>query len=403
MIGSPVAVIDAAGITIPVYVDILDYFQEQYRSIYGADIDLDSDTQDGQWVAILAQAINDANMTIEQIYHAYSPTFAQGAGLSSVVKINGIRRHMASFSSVVIKAIGIAGTDIGNGIVGDNLNLSSQWQLPPNVVIPPEGEISATATSLVSGDVRADIGTITTIITPIPGWQTVTNDVSASPGQPVENDAQLRRRQTYSVANPSQSVLIGIQGAVGQVEGVSRVLAYENASPTTDSNGIPPYSMAVVVEGGNAMDIANAIALRKTPGSPTYGTTSILVTDVRGIPSMINYFDLTLVPVTVEITLTALANFSAVVADQIMAQVVNYISTLPIGYDCYLTKVIAATEIAGRNGLTYEVTQVRQARDNNTLGTSDISISYIEATTTDSTLISFIVNGGPTLRRVARR
>jgi uncharacterized phage protein gp47/JayE len=399
MISSPIAVIDGTGVSIPVYSDVLDYFQEQYRSIYGADIDLDADTQDGQWVAILAQAINDANMTIEQTYQAYSPTFAQGAGLSSVVKINGIRRHIASFSSVVVTCVGQAGTEIGNSIVGDNLNLSSQWQLPPNVVIPPEGEVSTTATSLTSGAVRADIGTITEIITPVPGWQTVTNDVAASPGQPIENDAQLRRRQTYSVANPSQSVLIGIQGAIGQVNGVSRVFVYENPSPTTDENGIPPFSMAAVVEGGSTLDIANAIALRKTPGSPTYGTTSVIVTDVRGIPSTINYFDLTLVPVTVEISITALPGFSSIVADQIMAQVINYITTLPIGYDCYLTKVIAATEIAGANGLKYEVTQVRQARDSNLLDTADIPISYIEATTTDDTLITFIVTGGPTLRR----
>jgi uncharacterized phage protein gp47/JayE len=402
MIGSPIAVIDRAGIAIPVYTDILDYFQEQYRSIYGSDIDLDADTQDGQWVAILAQAINDANMTIEQVYHAYSPTFSQGAGLSSVVKINGIRRHIASFSSVVIKAVGVAGTDIGNGIVGDNLNLSSTWQLPPNVIIPPEGEISATATSLTSGEVRADIGTITEIVTPTPGWQTVTNEVAASPGQPIETDAQLRRRQTYSVANPSQTVLVGIQGAIGQVEGVSRVRVYENDTSLEDDNGIPAYSMAAVVEGGSALAIANAIALRKTPGSPTYGTTSILVTDVRGIPSKINYFDLTLVPIKVDITLTALANFSAVIADQIMAQVINYINTLPIGYDCYLTKIIAATEIAGNNGLTYEVTAVKQARDNGLLDLADIPISYIEATNTDSSLITFTVNGGPTLRRVRR-
>jgi uncharacterized phage protein gp47/JayE len=402
MIGSPIAVIDRAGIAIPVYTDILDYFQEQYRAIYGTDIDLDADTQDGQWVAILAQAINDANMTIEQVYHAYSPTYAQGAGLSSVIKINGIRRHIASFSSVVIKAVGVAGTDIGNGIVGDNLNLSSTWQLPPNVIIPPEGEISATATSLTSGEVRADIGTITEIVTPTPGWQTVTNEVAASPGQPIETDAQLRRRQTYSVANPSQTVLVGIQGAIGQVEGVSRVRVYENDTSLEDDNGIPAYSMAAVVEGGSALAIANAIALRKTPGSPTYGTTSILVTDVRGIPSKINYFDLTLVPIKVDITLTALANFSAVIADQIMAQVINYINTLPIGYDCYLTKIIAATEIAGNNGLTYEVTAVKQARDNGLLDLADIPISYIEATNTDSSLITFTVNGGPTLRRVRR-
>ena len=402
MISNPVAIIDATGISVPVYSDVLDYLQEQYRAIYGQDIDLDADTQDGQWVAILAQAINDANMTIEQTYQAYSPTFAQGIGLSSVVKINGIRRHVASLSSVAVTAVGQAGTDISNTIVGDSLNLNSQWQLSSGVVIPPEGQVVATAVCLTTGAVQADIGTITKILTPVPGWQTVTNTTAAISGQPIESDAALRRRQTYSVANPSQTVVVGIQGAIASVPGVIRTVVYENPTPVPDGNNIPAYSMAAIVEGGDINAVAQAIALRKTPGSPTYGTTSVMVFDSRGLPSRINFFPLAEVPITVQIHLTALTGFSAIIENAIIAQVVAFINSLPIGYDCYLTKVIAATELSGDAGLTYEVTQVYQARGAATPGLSDIAIIYTEAATTNSSLITVNVSGSRTSRSTRR-
>src|SRR5215472_6678515 len=308
-IASPIAVIDAAGITVPLYSEVLDYWQEQYRAIYGQDVDIDADTQDGQFLAILSQAMADANATIEAVFQAYSPTYAQGAGLSSVVKINGIRRLVASNSSVALTAVGQAGTDISGGVVQDNLNLTTQWRLAGNpgdgtLVIPPTGELTATAISTTAGAVLADIGTLTQIITPVPGWQTVTNNTAAAPGQPIESDAALRRRQTYSVANPSQTVVVGIQGAISSVPGVSRAMVYENATSVPDVNGIPPYSLACVVEGGDATAIATAISLRKTPGSPPYGTTSVLVFDSRGLPSTINFFELAEVPINITINLT---------------------------------------------------------------------------------------------------
>lgn len=404
---TPVAVIDAAGITVPTYGDVLTWVQEQYQGIYGADIDIDADTQDGQWLAILAQALHDANQTTEATYHAYSPTYAQGGGLSSVVKTNGIRRHVATTGTVLLKCVGIAGRDLSGGIVADDLNQQGvEWQLPPRgVIIPPSGEIQVTATCLIPGDNRAGIGTITRIVTPVPGWQSVTNLAAATPGLAVESDAELRRRQTFSVANPSQTVVVGIQGAIATVPGVRRVLVYENPSSVADANGIPPYSMAAVVEGGDADGIAEAIALRKTPGSPTYGTTTVLYYDQRGIPSTIHYFPLTVVPITVEITLTAFVGFSQAVADLIIAQVIAYFNGLPIGYDAYYTKLVAACEINSAAllsvtdpppNLLYEVTAVRQARDGGALGTADIAIAFTEAAFCELPLIT--INVTSTLR-----
>jgi len=387
----PITTIDSFGVTVPAFMDVLTYLQQQYQSIYGFDVNLDPDTQYGQWIGTLAAAINDTNMNIAATYFAYSPSFAVGAGLSSVVKINGIRRLLSSTSTVLVLCVGQAGTAIGGSFVSDSLNLSTFWQLPADVTIPPEGEITVTATCSVFGAIPADVGTITEILTPIPGWQTVTNPVAAVVGAPVETDAQLRRRQTQSVANPSQSIVLGIQGAIENLSGVQRVMVYENPTGTIDINGLPAHSMAAVVEGGDSTEIATAISLRKTPGSPTYGNTMILVYDSRGIPNQINFFELVLVPITVNITLKALAGFSASIEQEIIDQVVLFLSTLPIGYDSYISKLIAATQLPEPDGLTYDVLAVLQSRDNNPLASADILVTFIEAASCNDTLVAITV------------
>lgn len=387
----PITTIDGNGVTVPLFEDVLSYLLSEYKAIYGSDIDIDPDTQDGQWIGVLASALNYTNETIAATYLAYSPTYAVGAGLSSVVKINGIRRQRASMSTVVVLCVGQAGVQIGGSFVGDNLNLGTIWVLPPDIIIPPEGQLFVTATCTELGAITADIGTITIILSPTPGWQSVNNQDPAVIGNPVETDAALRRRQTQSVANPSQSIVLGIQGAIENLPGVERVMVYENPTGAPDANGIPAHAMAAVVEGGDVTDVATAIALRKTPGSPTYGTTSMVIYDTRGIPNQINFFELSLVPVTVNITLTALAGFTQAIQQEIVDQVIAFLVGLPIGYDSYLTKLIAATQLPEPDGLTYDVTAVTQSRTG-TPAAQDVTIAYTEATTCDATLITITVS-----------
>jgi hypothetical protein len=84
--------IDENGISAPSYADVLASLQASFQSIYGSDIYIEPDSQDGQWLAVLAQIINDGNQADVTSYNGYSPSYAQGAALSSQVKINGLRR-----------------------------------------------------------------------------------------------------------------------------------------------------------------------------------------------------------------------------------------------------------------------------------------------------------------------
>ena len=136
------ATVTPTGISAPSYVDILLSLEASYRAIYGADTDLDPDTQDGNWIAVQAAAINDANQVAINVYLSFSPSSAQGAALSSVVKVNGITRMVPSASSTPVLIVGQAGSIINNGLVGDNAGLNTRWNLPASVTIPPGGSIT---------------------------------------------------------------------------------------------------------------------------------------------------------------------------------------------------------------------------------------------------------------------
>ncbi len=375
---SVVCVIDETGIHAPAFEDILTFLKNSYRSIYGKDVYLDNDSQDGQLLGLFAAAINDANAMAVAVYNAFSPSTAQGAGLSRVVRINGIARLVPSYSTVDLVIVGQAGTTITNGVARDASE--HQWKLPASFTIPPSGEVTVTATAATMGALTAAAHTVTAIATPTRGWQSVGNPLAAVPGAPVESDARLRQRQGASTAIPSRTVLDGMIGAVAQVDGVTRYSAYENDSELTDSNGIQGHRVSLVVDGGDAAAIASAIALKKTPGSGTHGTTSQTVTDAYGIPHAIRFYRPTVVPITVALTVKAMAGYTAAIEARIRQAVADWINGLAIGADVLLTRVYVPANLNGGAGSgTFEITLLKIARDGGTPGTSDLVIAFNEA------------------------
>ena len=323
------AVITSTGITAPSYAEILAYLQSQYRSIYGADVYLEPDSQDGQFLAVQALAISDANAAIIAAYLSYSPSTAQGAGLSNNVKINGIARAIPTSSQVDLVIIGQSGTIITSGIVEDQN--SNKWALPASVTIPPAGTITVTATCTTLGAVSAGVDQVNKIVTTTRGWQSVNNPSAASTGSPVEKDPALRAKQKTSTALPSRTVLEGTIGAVANVSGVTRYVAYDNDTSVTDANGIPANHLAMVVEGGDVTAIASAIAAKKGPGGGTFGTTSATVPNVYGMPITIGFFRPAYCAITGVMSLKALAGYTTAIGAAAQQAISDYVNQVAIG------------------------------------------------------------------------
>jgi uncharacterized phage protein gp47/JayE len=369
--------LNASGLSVPDYPTVLEEMKSAYRGIYGADVYLEADSQDGQWIAIMSLAIFDTMQVAAQVYNSFSPATAQSDALSRNVKINGIARRVATFSTVDLRIIGQSGTTIINGIAEDSLG--QKWAIPGTVVIPSTGDLTVTATSTVIGAINAAANTITKIATPTLGWQTVNNPSAAAPGIPVETDAELRRRQTQSVAIPAQSVLDGIIGAVASLDGVGRYRGYENDGDVTDANGIPAHSISLVVEGGTAQSIAETIATKKTPGTGTYGTTAVTTADKFGMENVINFFRPTNATISVEVTVDALTGYISSYADLIKAAVVASLTNLDIGDDVLITKLYVPANLPGTDaGATFDLTQIRIKKNSGSWVTTNIALAFNE-------------------------
>jgi uncharacterized phage protein gp47/JayE len=368
--------IDATGIHAPSYNAILQSLIAQFQSIYGSDISLNPGDQDFQWLAILALAMFDHAQADVAAYNTFMPTFAQGVPLSNLVKINGIARQIPTSSTAVVTITGNVGTQIANGVARDvNGNL---WNIPALVIVPLAGSINVTATCQIPGAIGASANTINQIFNPQLGWQTVNNAAGATPGTPVETDAALRARQTISVALPAQTPLESITAAVAQVSGVTESTVYENDTGSIDSNGVPPHSISAVVAGGSATAVATAIERTKSPGTGTYGTTSVVVIDPAGLPVTINYFVLVQANIYVSLTIKALSGYVGSTGLAIQNAIVDFINSLNIGQAVRLSWVLAAAQMINNPilGETFEIVTITQGTSPSPVGTVDIIIPF---------------------------
>ena len=367
--------IDAAGLHIPSYTDIRDDLVETFKSIYGQDIYLDNDSQDYQMISAFALKTYDTMQLLQIVYNNHSPKTAVGTGLDSLVKLNGIRRKEASYSTCVLTITGTVGTEIAAGIVQDESGLL--WDLPTGIILSREEE-EVTAQCETLGAIEAPPGTITKIQNPQRGWVSVTNKVAAVPGDPVETDEDLRARQTISVAIPSRNLLNGTIAGISSVDGVTRYKVYDNDTNVTDANGVPGHSIAAVVEGGLDKDIAEQIYLRKGPGGGTYGTTEYEFTNLDGGKTMIHFFRPDYVTVDVTVAITKGLRYTSTVADQIKTAVTDYLESLTIGDSVSITGALAAITavIPNRAQPIYSLKSLTIGKAGEILGTADVTIPF---------------------------
>nr|DAL44263.1 MAG TPA_asm: Baseplate J like protein [Caudoviricetes sp.] len=386
------ATVTAEGISAPDYQTVLDTITGYFQQIYGSDAYLDPDSKDGQMVALVALAIHDANNTAISVYRSFSPATALGDALTSNVKINGITRRAATNSTVDLLLTGTVGTAITNGSVRDTNSVV--WNLPATVVIGSDGTVVATATCANSGAVAAVAGSVNGINTPTRGWASVTNPLAATVGVAAETDAELRVRQSQSVALASLTPFDAVDGAIANVEGVTRHKLFENDQEVTDSNGLPPHSISAIVEGGDATEIANTIRSVKGQGVSTYGTTAVIVTDKYGNPYTIRFSRPIDVPVYVSITLKALTGYSSEVGDEIKAAVASYINSLAIGDSVLLSRVYSPANlgvVSGGNARYYDIMELLIGRTAEGVAAANLVVAYDESASCSVDNIALVV------------
>lgn len=279
---------DGNGLQLATASELLEDLQTKMRNVYGEDIVLDSSTPDGQWLNILVQKGVDVRGLISQLYNSFNPDNTQGAVLDQRCAINNVYRKAGTFTTVNVDittntTVTLQGLDSNYNSV-DATGYTIQDNAGNRFILANTQILTAGTTRVLFraeelGEVIVLPNTITTPVTIVLGVVSVNNPtVASSIGSDEETDADLKIRRRQSVALGSFGYLNGLQAALLQLTGVADAKVYENDTNVTDENGIPPHCIWVVVEGGDADDIANTIYSKKNPGCSMKGDITYNIT-----------------------------------------------------------------------------------------------------------------------------
>jgi hypothetical protein len=199
----------------------------------------------------------------------------------------------------------------------------------------------------VAGAIGALAGKLNAIATPVDGWKTVTNLLDAEVGNLKEADSNFRARRDQELAAPGNTTVDAIRANILKVnegstdpnhEPPTACKVFYNDTDNTDSNGLPPHSVEVLVREGTDQDITQAVWDSVGGGTRTYGNTSGVATDSEGQPQTVYWTRPTPVPMYV----TAVGRYNAelwpsgsevAVANLMLSAFLTYAADFPLALD----------------------------------------------------------------------
>ena len=236
------------------------------------------------------------------------------------------------------------------------------------------------------GPIEQAPNTITTIITPILGWDSVTNPQESSVGRYEETDEELRLRWRNTKFQFATNIVESLYSAVFSLEGVSNAVIYENDTDVVDGNGVLPHSFLTLVDGGLSSDVAAAIWRNRPTGIRSQGNTSVDIIDSFGYVRTINFSRPTEVQVYIEIDLETNNRFPEDGEQKIKEALISYINGLTINDDVVYSRLY--TPINSVEG--HQVNSLRIGTDPLNLGFSNIITNFDEIAKTQSASIVFV-------------
>ena len=306
-------VFDATGLTVMTATEITTALVTGLQGIYGADIQTEQNSPDGQFIGIVTQMAVDIRELLVSINNGFDPDQALGAILDQRVTLNNIKRYGGTYTLqpidvTVSKTVTLAGLDAnagsptGTGYTIQDENGNEFILLDTTTLTAGTTSLSFRAAQL--GTINLPLNTITEFVTVINGVTSVNNSSAPTAvGAVQELDPQLHTRRKSSVGISSQGYLNGLEGALGQLTGVVDAVAYENYTDSVDANGIPAHGIWVIGEGGANTDIAQTIYKKKDPGANMKGSVDITVTKPDGSPFVVSFDRPTAVPLYIRFTI----------------------------------------------------------------------------------------------------
>ena len=271
-----------------------------------------------------------------------SPAATTALGVALNGNLYTITPDPKQSTSEALEALGTAITDkdFHVTVINDTIVIEAVDETSSNTLVLSENLTTASVGSIVTfetaepGDIFIPNGVITKITKAVPGMESVVNVGSYVAGQLAESDVEFRKSYTNKIYNRSSAMLESIKSAIlKNVQGVVSVAPYENCTNEVDSAGRWPHSIEVVVEGGDATEIAQQILNTKAGGINTFGSVETTLHGVYGEDIVVRFNRPTYVKVwfKVGVTLSPNTNPPTNYVELVKEQILEKMSVLGAG------------------------------------------------------------------------
>lgn len=381
--------ITATGFNKKTYNDLMSNLGDNLRSddLFGADIDFSDLDPLKHFSAPVMEVAAELWELAEQVFYSASPKYAEGNPLSATGKYIGISRKQATKAKGTERFNGTAGVNIPIGyIIGTENDIS--FITTESGLIAASGYIDLSIEAVnVGSSGNTPVNTITKIINPLIGLNSITNIMETIGGQDMEADTNFRTRYAKSTATGAGSTTDAIAANVLKMNNVIDCIATENYEDTTVNN-IPPHAIETLVKGGNDVDIAQAIFEKKPGGIKVYGTTTVNVTDSQGVTHPISFSRPTNTNVWIKVDVTTTSDFPSDGNTQIQTAVITYINSLKLGEDVKIYKISAAITALKLSGI--DDMSITLSTDGTTYNASNVAIDTKAIAVTDTSKIEVV-------------
>lgn len=283
--------------------DWVEAFKEEGKP----ELNTDPETPQGQIIDSETAAIHQKDTELAFLAQQFNPQTASGRWQDALAKIYFLNRKPAINSSAVCTLTGLANTVVSAGSQVRSSYDQTIWTLAETVTIGSNGKAEGRFTCLSEGAIQAGAGTLSQIVTAVPGWDTVINPAAAEVGQLAESQSAFEARRYQSVALNGRSTTAAVYARVAEVNNV--IAAYvtdnkTNVNKTVDGYTLSPHSIYVAVIGGDDDDIAEAIYNSVSAGCDYNGNTTVNVTDPNtGAVESVTFMRPTQLPLYVKVTI----------------------------------------------------------------------------------------------------
>jgi uncharacterized phage protein gp47/JayE len=258
------------GLEIDTFEEVFNKLVEDYKAIYGQDIDLNQNTADGQRVAIHAKGYSDIQTALQSLYSGWDVDKAEGVQLERMIALCGIQRRAATRSTWDVN-ITSTGAELYSGYTIKDA-AGQEWTRDTALTIPA-GITLVSFKAKNEGAVIGLSGSVLTQVTILPEVTALAPVGAAVVGINEESDFELRQRRARSLLNPSFSTVGGLTAKLADLPNVTDVYVYENKTSILDPVlNLADHSIWVVIEGGDTASIAETMAKQKTAGTGEKGS-----------------------------------------------------------------------------------------------------------------------------------